>query len=339
MLGYALIGCGYISRRHADAIMDLEGAQLMAVCDTQRDRAQALAAALGDDTIAAETDYESLLKRDDIQVAVVCLPTCLHEPVSVRFAEAGKHVFVEKPIAGSLRSARRMIDVCAAAGTRLCVGQSHRYMPVVRRARELVQSGKLGRVFKARVSGCFFEDVSKETRRWKLDPETEIGGLLDNGIHYADDLRYILGKEARAVFARTRTIRKDIMKQKEEGLALLTFEDDINAVWEVCACQWSAHSPLPKAWDLEVHGTGGSLALTLGGELRAFSCEDGHETEIKEQHHKDFKEIAMGIHRDFLAAIVEGGESFVRGEDGYESLRIVLAILESSESGEVVDLR
>ena len=112
-IGFAVIGAGLVGPTHAEFVSQAKGAELKVVCDLREDRGRPLAERYGADWVA---DYRAVMKRDDIQVVDVCLPTALHLEVASAAAEAGKHVIVEKPIELNLDRAHALIATCKRHG-------------------------------------------------------------------------------------------------------------------------------------------------------------------------------------------------------------------------------
>src|SRR3954466_12213383 len=114
MIRFGLLGCGRIAKRHSDLLggNHIKGAKLVAVCDTERARADAIAAKFG---VSAHYNADDLLSRGDIDAVAVLTPSGLHPQHAIACAKAGKHVVVEKPMALRLQDADDMIRACDEA--------------------------------------------------------------------------------------------------------------------------------------------------------------------------------------------------------------------------------
>jgi UDP-N-acetyl-2-amino-2-deoxyglucuronate dehydrogenase len=123
-LNFAIVGCGVIGPTHARSISHIPGAKLVAVCDIVEEKARRLAENFG---IAAYTDYNEMLEREDIDVVNVTTPSGLHAQVGMAAALAGKHVIVEKPIDVTLEKADALIRTCQSAGVKLSTISQHRF--------------------------------------------------------------------------------------------------------------------------------------------------------------------------------------------------------------------
>ena len=166
-LKYGMIGCGYVSRRHIEAIKSLEETELKTLCDVDISRAENFAQEFGG--LKAENDYKKVLSDPEIDVVIICLPTYLHSKVAVESAKRKKHIFLEKPIAGSLKEANKIIDACKSNNVKLCIGHAHRFFSPIQNAKKLIESGKLGFIHRAVAFNCYFVDLIKESRNWELN--------------------------------------------------------------------------------------------------------------------------------------------------------------------------
>lgn len=136
----AIIGCGGISRGHARGYLQSPDLfEVVACCDERGELAEERAQQLGAKFVTA--DYREVIASDDVDAVDICLPHHLHAEVAIAAAQAGKHVLVEKPIANTLDEANAMIEAAKKSGVVLMVAHNERYMPVYRKAKELVEQG------------------------------------------------------------------------------------------------------------------------------------------------------------------------------------------------------
>lgn len=142
-LGVSVIGAGDRGRAHARAWKQVTGASLVAVTDVDTDRARTLAAEL--DIPAVADDYREAIDRPDVNVVSVCTPAYFHPDMAVFAMEHGKHVMCEKPVALTMASANRMADTARNCGVAMGICHQLRYAQGIRKVRELVQSGAIGR--------------------------------------------------------------------------------------------------------------------------------------------------------------------------------------------------
>ncbi|MCS7134848.1 MAG: Gfo/Idh/MocA family oxidoreductase [Candidatus Aenigmarchaeota archaeon] len=198
-----LVGCGVISYAHMNAYAQIPQAEVVAVCDIFEPLASSLAKRYGIKEFY--TDYEKMLKREDIDVIDVCTPTSLHKDFTIKALEAGKHVFCEKPIASNLMEADEIIDSQKKFKKYVLIGHSNRYLPITINSKEIVQKGLLGEIFLVKTAHRFDNPFEK----WAQNPENpkyywEKGGgpIIDSGVHSADLCNYFLLDEPTYVYAK-----------------------------------------------------------------------------------------------------------------------------------------
>jgi predicted dehydrogenase len=212
-IGIALIGYGSIGRVHAMAYRDLpfhyglpaDAIRLAGVATTRAETARRAAREIG--CPVWTDDYRTLLARDDVHAVDICTPNHVHEEIVLAAAAAGKHVYVEKPLATTVAAAQRMAAVVDRAGVKAQLTFHYRFIPAVTRARQLMDAGFAGRIFS--FYGCYRRSsyISPEKPlSWKFRQETAGGGaLFDLGSHVLDLVAYLLG-DVTAVQATLQTI-------------------------------------------------------------------------------------------------------------------------------------
>jgi predicted dehydrogenase len=146
-----VIGVGQVGKRHVERYQQLSGAEIVAVADIDQDEATRVAQI--NKVPRAFTDFHNLLALDDIHAVDVCLHNNLHAPVSIAAMEAGKHVFCEKPIAGSYSDALAMVDTARRLGRNLGIQIQDLFSMPIKAAKRLIDEGYLGKIYYARSVG------------------------------------------------------------------------------------------------------------------------------------------------------------------------------------------
>ncbi len=155
-----------------------------------------------------ETDWRKLVGREDIDLVSVATPGFLHKPMVLEAIRHGKHVLCEKPLANSLADANEMLDAAKKAGVRHCCGYSYRFTPAQALAKQLVQEGKIGRIYQVFV---------RYAQDWIVDPDFAMvwrfdkalagsGALGDICAHSIDATRFITGLEFSEVVGSLQTL-------------------------------------------------------------------------------------------------------------------------------------
>jgi UDP-N-acetyl-2-amino-2-deoxyglucuronate dehydrogenase len=338
-IGVGLIGCGKISRKHAHVIGQIDDLRLVAVHDVVEERAAAVAARFPGARVAP--DLESISRDPEIDIGVVCTPSGLHARQGATLARAGKHVIVEKPMALRLEEADQLIEVCDRYGVKLFVVKQNRYNVPVRRAREAIESGRMGRVFLGDVRVLWnrsqeYYDEEPWRGTWQLD-----GGVLTNqASHHIDLLIWMMG-EVESVFARGRTVMHRI-EVEDTGVVLLKFRGGGLGVVEASTCI----QPADLEGSIQLYGEKGTIEI--GGfaatELKTWRFDEPTEEDARifETHAKNPEEFAFN-HREFYLDVVDTlrrrRHALIDGIEGRKSLEVINAIYESMETGHEVYLR
>ena len=193
-IGFGIIGTGMMGGTYAEALRtQAPSGRLVAVAGGRR--AAELAAAYD---VPADASPEALLDRADIDAVVIATPHTTHLPLARAAAAAGKHIYLEKPMALSVAECDEILGAAAAAGVTVSVASQSRYNDISIRAKELIEDGTVGRITMFRVtSPTVGWDVPADG--WFVDPR-EGGAYLDWGPHGCDTLRWFTGSEATIAF-------------------------------------------------------------------------------------------------------------------------------------------
>ena len=188
---FAIYGCGMIANIHADAIKSLEEANLFAVADVKMSYATAFAQK--HETIAY-ADYNALLENEEIDIICLCTPNGTHAELALKALEYGKNVVTEKPMAITTFDCDRMIKSAKKSSGRLMVISQLRTAPDIMRAKEIVESGVLGKLVLCDLHMKYYRSEEYYKGTWKGTLAMDGGGaLMNQGIHGVDLLQYIVG--------------------------------------------------------------------------------------------------------------------------------------------------
>jgi predicted dehydrogenase len=187
-----VIGCGAVAQlEHIPAIRKLPNAQLLALCD--RDKAKLQALARKHEVPHIFENYEEMLELEELDGVVIATPNYLHAPMTIAALRRGKHVLCEKPMALSAREARDMADAASRFKRKLLVGFNHRFRQDVQILKQFIEGKELGKVFYVK-TGWLRHKGDWKPQRWTLQKERSGGGVfLDLGIHMLDLALWLLG--------------------------------------------------------------------------------------------------------------------------------------------------
>lgn len=196
---FGVIGCGTIAYwSHLRELRTMKNARVAAVADPvagARERAVQLTGA------AAYENPDELLRREDVDAVVISAPTHLHAALAISAARAGKHIYLEKPVAIARDEAHELREVVGQAGVRVAVGFNWRCHPLYAQAHALIRGGTIGPL--RAVLSTFSEPAATGVLpEWKRRRATGGGALLDLGSHHIDLLRWFTGGEIEEVEGR-----------------------------------------------------------------------------------------------------------------------------------------
>ncbi len=188
-----ILGCGQIAQQHMATYAKIPDAKMVAFADINEEAARTCGEQYG-----AEygTNFRDLLARDDIDAVDVCLHNNFHMPATVAGLEAGKHVYCEKPMAGSYADAKTMLDTALAVGKHLHIQLATLYSNETRAAKTLIESGELGNVYHARSTGHrrrgrpYVDGYGTPTFVQKRNSAG--GALYDMGVYHISQILYLL---------------------------------------------------------------------------------------------------------------------------------------------------
>lgn len=202
MVRVGIVGLGFMGVTHYYNYKKVKGAQVVAVCDVDPKRlagdwrdviGNLPIKTSGREDLSGLKRYDNLdamMDDPDLDLVDICLPTYLHSQATIKALNAGKHVFVEKPIALTVRDADKMIETAQQAGLLLMVGQVLRFFPEFRLIKDMQESGNYGKL-----RGLHLKRViSKPTwADWFLDPAKSGGAIVDLHIHDSDFVQFLFG--------------------------------------------------------------------------------------------------------------------------------------------------
>jgi predicted dehydrogenase len=248
-----IIGCGLIGQKRAKA---LGGVKLVACADAVPARAQALAQNFSGCT--ADTDWQTLLRRDNLDFVIVAAIHSVLAEITTAALKAGKHVFVEKPAARNADELEPVIAAARETGKLVRVGFNHRYHFALIKARQIVDSGALGPLMFIRGRYGHGGRIGYD-KEWRAKKELSGGGeLIDQGVHLIDLARWFLG-DFKDVQGFAHTYYWD-MPVEDNGFMLLKTARDQTAFLHASCTEWK------NLFSLEIYGPRGKLDISgLGG--------------------------------------------------------------------------
>jgi predicted dehydrogenase len=324
-----LIGLGAMGRNHLRVLSEIDGAELVAVCDLDADIAAAVARTY---SVPAYVSWDEMLEREKLDATIVAVPTGFHLSAGLAALERGLHVFVEKPIAANLEEGRELVALAARRKLVLAVGHIERFNPAVRELHRRVNAGELGRLFQvqARRLGPFPARIR------------DVGVVIDLATHDLDVMDHLVQSEVQRLYAETEqrihTDHEDILN------ALLKFESGVLGVLQV---NWLTPT---KIRELSVLGERGMLACNyLTQELTYYRNADVLVSgDARQQPRAVIEGESVGIPipqseplrlelESFLGAVRGEARVEVDGEAGLRALHLALALVRSASEARLME--
>jgi myo-inositol 2-dehydrogenase/D-chiro-inositol 1-dehydrogenase len=335
------IGCGRATDQlHLPALKQLPGVKILGLADTDPDALRRASRHVRATHLVA--DYQDLLKMDCLDAVAVCVPPQRHVEVALAALDAGKHLFIEKPLALTLEDCDRLIARASSANLTVMVGFNTRWHRLTRHARAVIQQGRLGPLELIRsVQTSSYRTVPE----WQKTRANGGGVLLDLAIHHFDLWHYLVQAEVEEVTAYTRSgLREDdsatvIARMSNGALATVA-----------CAERTNQNN------NMEICGRAGSLTLSF---YRFDGLEYASETDIPgnirsrvDAAKRLVQELPQAIlrlrnggewlqsYRDewrhFLASLRQSSPAGCSLQDGRRALAVAMAAMESASTGRSV---
>jgi len=376
-LGVGMIGYAFMGAVHSHAwrtvghVFDLGvDVEMRTICGRNEEAVAAAAKKYGWQSY--ETDWRSVLARDDIDIIDICTPGSSHEEIAIAALQAGKNVICEKPLANTVAEAERMAAAAAVASGKSMVAFNYRRVPALAHARNLVAEGRLGRIFHVRA--VYLQD-------WIIDPEFPLvwrlikdeagsGALGDLGAHIVDAAQFVTGSNITSVSGELRTFIDERPLVGETHLLEATKSTERGKVTVDDAAIFLADFDNGAVGTFEAtrfaSGRKNGMALEVNGEKASLRFEFESMNELwvhdhtEEGKHAGFRRVLVteGDHpyleawwppghvlgydhtfthefRDFVLDVVNDREPQPSFEDGLYVQRVLDAVERSSQSQSV----
>ena len=336
-----VIGCGSLAQTVLLPILKrLPGVSLAALAESDPDRLQAAHRCVP--AAAVHADHRDLLRMKSLHAVVVSVPTGLHAEVAIAAMQAGKHLYLEKPIAKSLHEAEDVLAAWRQSGVIGMIGFNYRLSAPYQSARRQIQAGRVGAMIGAQSA---FSTPSRPMPLWKQARSSGGGVLLDLASHHVDLARFLFQQEVRAVYAEVESRRTEqdtatLHLHLAEGLlvqsffSLATVDEDR---FEIYGHSGKLSVDRYRSPDLEITDAAG-LPGNLRRAIRRLNPwrRIPHLFEkLRTPRREPSYPQALSL---FISAVRGGGQPSPDLLDGYRSLEVICAAEQSARTGRSVAL-
>lgn len=326
MLGIGIIGAGYFGEDHAKAIAEVDQLQLVASCRLNPEKLQEFVGKYGGKPY---TQHQDLLADPSVDAVVIATPHHLHTHIAEDAARAKKHILLEKPMAPTLEECDHIVSIVKEQGVTLMLGHVSHFIPAYRKAKDILESGELGKVVlgSSTISKFWYEP---NRRDWHLDRATGGGMWMSVGMHALDRLTWLMDSPIARVSAQLDTRFHD-QQADDTGLIFLRYAN--GSVGTVVSVGYKDGAP---KFDTELtctrgilHIKGNDVIVGQNGEWHTVSAYDAGSA------------MHDGLVNEWLAfsdAITQGSQPAVTGDYARHIMATVIAAEESSIRHEEVDV-
>lgn len=324
-LKVGIVGIGWWSTEHAKAIHQSDLLELV-TCYTRNEEKRKKFAE--ENHCEQDSSYEDLLARDDIDAVILTTPHSTHRELTEKAAKAGKHVFVEKPMALTVADCKAMIEAIEKAGLVISVGQDRRWNSTNRKIREFVTSGKVGRIIYAEASYFNHIGINITPDKWRWYKGESPGGPLSYlGVHMVDTLRFLFGEEVDEVHG---IMDKMVIQAEIDDFAMATMRFHNGGYGTVTSI-----FTVPKTTYVNVYGTEMNI---FSGDNTGLIIQYKGSDKVEHVDVDEKNPVQLEL-EDFAKSIRENRKPEVDGYEGMKNVAVLEAIIESSKKGAPVDPR
>jgi D-apiose dehydrogenase len=338
-LKFAVIGCGFWSKFQIGAWSELQEVNLVAVYNRTRSKAERIAEYFNVPHVY--DNAEELFKNEELDFVDIITDVDTHALFVEMAVKYGiKHIICQKPMAPDFETAKLMVAACRDTGTRLYIHENYRWQAPVRRFKQIIDSGVIGKPFKARVSFLSgFPVFDNQPFLKELDHFI----LTDMGSHILDVIRYLFG-ECEELWCQTKAVNKGI-KGEDMAAVMLRMKNGIPVYTELSYASVVEHDSFSTLYIL-IEGETGSAYLGPKFEIRT-TTRKGTESEIvkfpsyawADPDYIVNHESGIHINRNILDDILGKSKAENTGEDNLETVRLIWACYESASTGKLVRIK
>jgi len=328
-----LIGSGRMGEVFAHHLaFSIPGAEFAAVADVNHEGAKRVASQYG--ARRHYGDYAELLTQEDIDAVIIATPSNTHERVIVDAANAGKHIFSEKPLALTMQGCDAAISAVKVSGVKLQVGFMRRYDPAYLTAKQKIDEGVIG-------TPVMFKSVGRDPKRTSLEFARRVnsGGLImDMGIHDFDLARWLMGSEVKRVFSEGECLVYPELKEVNDiDNAIISLKFENGAVGSIDVSRNAVYG-----YDVstEVLGSEGSLFISKEKQTPLLvKTRAGVTHDTVPYFMQRFAEAYAAEIKDFVACLESDKEPTVSGHEGRKAVAIGVAATMSRDEGRPVEMK
>jgi UDP-N-acetyl-2-amino-2-deoxyglucuronate dehydrogenase len=324
-LKFGIIGCGRISGKHVDAIINnKDKAELVAVYDIVEelavDRKNQYESSIKGSNVKVYTDYDEFLNDENIDVVTIASISGYHAKHAIASLNHNKHVLIEKPMALSIEDADKIIKIGKKNNKKICVSHQNRFRPAIQKLRRAIDEGRFGRLIHGSARTLWSrDDEYYRQASWRGTKALDGGTLMNQCIHNIDLLQWIMGGEVQRISSEIDTFIRNI-ETEDFGAILIRFKNGSIGIVEGSVCLY----PRNLEETLSIFGEKGTVVIK-NGKIDTWRFQDERNYDIIQ--YDETKPSHTPLYKDYIDAIINDREPLVNGEEGKKAVEIILRAL------------
>lgn len=339
---YALIGCGRISPNHIAAAID-NNLEIVSVCDVVEGHMEEILSKFDIDVskINKYSDYKEMIQKEEIDLVAIATESGLHAEIALECIRKGINCIIEKPIAMSMKDAQAICDAARENNIVVCANHQNRFNKSIQKIHEAMADGRFGTLFHATAHVRWNRDKGYyDQAKWRGTWKNDGGCLMNQCIHNADLIRWMMGDEIDEVMAYTDNLNHNYLEAEDLGMAIIKFKNGAYGIFE------GTVNVYPKNLEETLYIFGSEGTVKAGGksvniiEEWQFADEKQDAEIIKAENSENPKSVyGFGhnpLYADTIHAIQTHTQPLVDAEAGKNALELVLAIYKSAAEGKPV---
>lgn len=329
--GVILVGCGNMGAVHLDNLHKHNRVRIVGVADLLPDKAREFARKYGAETW--DTDYRNLLKRDDVDIAIIATYPSTHLEIARTCLDAGKHILCEKPVAGTMRETEEFLHLAASSRAKVMVGHILRHNSTYKRVAEMIKNGAIGGPIVMRMSQV------KRTINWEshLALLKDASPIVDCGVHYVDVMRWVTGADVSSVSGIGQRLSPDVPPHTYNyGMITMKFTDGSVGYYEA---GWGIGMPNDNL--KEFIGPEGRIRIIYRDHRPKHEQHLGNliqfehfPSSTREEINMDYTLKPTGVQFDHFLGVIEGSQTASPTmEEVYRAMQVTITADQAIHEG------
>ena len=326
----AIIGCGRISYKHIEAIINnSKETELVALCDIVEERAverkEQYLTAFPNANINIYSDYKEMLENENIDYLAIATESGYHGEIALHCLNKGVNIIIEKPMAMTLKEIDDINKLSDEKDLKVAVSHQNRFNPPIQKLRKAIDEGKFGKIINGTARILWTRDQNYyDLAPWRGTKALDGGTLMNQCIHNIDLLLWMMDSEVVSVKSERGTFLRDI-EMEDFGALLIRFANGSIGIVEGSACVY------PKNLEETLSIFGETGTAVIGGlavnEIKTwdFKNEPSNNLEIKETEIENvYGNGHTPLYKDFIDAINNNTQPLITGYEGKKAVEVIL---------------